>query len=123
MSSAISVLRKRWLALPGIVVLVAIALTAGTLFAANERQQPELPTVSQQSVMDATDPVPAVEPPLAPPAPERVFIQTAETQEEIDLPPIAKEPPKHPNLDSNLNRLAEAASSDQQTRSEGGASG
>ena len=122
MNTGIATLRKRWPALAAAFVLLAVALTAGTLFAANERQQPELPTVSQQTVMDATDPVPAVEPPLAPPSPERVFIQTADTQEEIDLPPIAKEPPTYPNLDSNLNRLAEAASSDQQTRSQDGGS-
>ena len=71
MSSAISVFRKRWPALAAIVVLLAVALATSTLFAANERRQPEPSTVSQQSVMDATDPVRAVEPPEAPPAPER----------------------------------------------------
>ena len=110
MSSAISVLRKqRWLGLAAILVLMAVALTAGTLFAANERRQPESPTVSQQSVMDATDPVRGVEPPQAPPAPERVFIQPDNPEVETDLPPIEKEPPQYPNLDSNLNRLAEQA--------------
>ncbi len=111
MSNAISVLRKRWLALAAIVVLVAIALASGTLFAANERQQqPEPPTIGQQSVMNATDPVPAVEPPLAPPAPERVPAQPDDNgQEEVDLPPIVKAPPTYSNLDSNLNRLAEQA--------------
>ena len=110
MSSAISVLRKRWLALAAIVVLMAVALATGNLFAANERQQrPELPTVGQQSVMDATDLVPAVESPVAPPAPEHVFAQPADDQEEDDLPPIVKVPPTYPNLDSNLNRLAEQA--------------
>ena len=114
MSIAISALRKqRWLALAAILVLMAVALTAGTLFAANERRQPESPTVSQQSVMDATDPVRGVEPPQAPPAPERVFIQPDNPEVETDLPPIEKEPPQYPNLDSNLNRLAEQAAAAQ----------
>ena len=69
MNTGIFTLRKRGLAVAA-ALLLAVALTAGTLFAANERQQqPELPAVSQQSVMDATDPIRAVQPPEAPPAP------------------------------------------------------
>ena len=56
MNTGIATFRKRWPALAAIAVLVAIALTAGTLFAANEWQQPELPAQSEQSVADATDP-------------------------------------------------------------------
>ena len=126
MDTGILTLRKRWPAVAAIAVLLAVALTAGTLFAANERQQqqPELPTVSQQSVMDATDPIRAVQPPEAPPAPERVFTQPDDNyEEETDLPPIVKTPPRYSNLDSNLNRLVDDASSAQQTRSaDGGAS-
>ena len=84
MSSAISVLRKRWLILAAIVVLIAVALTAGNLFAANERQQPENPTVAQQSVTDATDPGRAADLPVAPPAPERVPAQPNDNDEEED---------------------------------------
>ena len=43
------------------------------------------------------------------PVPERVFAQPEGIQEETDLPPIDKEPPEYPNLDSNLNRLAQVA--------------
>ena len=119
MSSAISVFRKRWPALAAIVVLLAVALATSTLFAANERRQPEPSTVSQQSVMDATDPVRAVEPPVAPLAPERVFAQPDDNdEEETDLPPIVKAPPKYPNLDSNLNRLAEQAQAAQAAQQE-----
>ena len=108
MSSAISVLRKRWLALAAIVVLLVVALATGTLFAANERQQSESQIVAQRSVTDAADPGRAADFPAAPPAPERVPAQSDNNdEEEIDLPPIAKAPPTYPNLDSNLNRLAE----------------
>lgn len=48
--------------------------------------------------------------PVVPPAPERVPAQPADNDEqEIGLPPIVKTPPAYPNLDSNLNRLAEQA--------------
>lgn len=112
MSSAISVLRKqRWLGLAAILVLMAVALTAGTLFAANERRQPEPPTVNQQPTADVTNPAPAAK---APPAPERVPVQQADNDEDDDLPPIVKVPPTYPNLDSNLNRLAEQAQAAEQ---------
>ena len=49
--------RKHRLALAAAVaVLLAAALAAGTLFAANERQQPEARPLAQQSVTDAMDP-------------------------------------------------------------------
>ena len=43
------------------------------------------------------------------PVPERVFAQPEDIQEETDLPPVEKDPPEYPNLDSNLNRLAQVA--------------
>ena len=111
MNTGILTLRKRWPALAAIAVLLAVALTAGTLFAANTRPQAELPASGeQQSVADAADPVVAAEPPAAPPAPERVPAQAADNDEEAaDLPPVDKTPPQYPNLDSNLNRLVEEA--------------
>ena len=80
--------RKRWLAVMTVIVLAALALTAGILFAANEPGPPSV----------------AVPPD---PASERILAQAGDNQEQISLPPIAKEPPRYPNLDSNLNRLAE----------------
>ena len=110
MNTGVITLRKRWLAVSAVLALMAVALTAGALFAANGRQQPEAQPLPQQSVADAANPEPAAGLPVAPPAPERVFAQPADNDaEEIDLPPIAKQPPKYPNLDSNLNRLAEQA--------------
>ena len=53
-----------------------------------------------------------------PPAPERVLVQPDDDEEEIDLPPIAKVPPTYPNLDSNLNRLAEQAQAAQAAQQE-----
>ena len=111
MSSAISELRKRWLALAAIVVLLAVALATSTLFAANEReQQAEYPAVAQQSIADAADPGRPADLPAAPLAPERLPAQSDNNdEEEADPPPIAKSPPQYPNLDSNLNRLTEQA--------------
>ena len=44
--------------------------------------------------------------------PEGVSPQADGPKEQVNLPPLpAKEPPEYPNLDSNLNRLAEVASS------------
>ena len=110
MNVGITTLRTRWLALGAAAILLVVVLTAGTLFAANERQQSESQIVVQQSVADAADPDRAVGLPAAPPAPERVPAQQIDNDEqEVDLPPIVKVPPKHPNLDSNLNRLVEEA--------------
>lgn len=110
MPSSDSVFRKRWPFLAAIVALLIVALATGTLFAANERQQPEAQPQPQQSVADAADPGRVVDLPAAPPAPERVPAQQDDNdEEEVDLPPIVKVPPKHPNLDSNLNRLVEQA--------------
>lgn len=59
-------LRKRWPVLAAIVILVAAALTAGTLFAANERSQPVAsPALIEQSVIDATDPGLAADTPVS----------------------------------------------------------
>ena len=78
-----------------VVVLAALALTAGILFAANEPGQPAAMVPQERPG----------------PAPERIFAQPGDNQEEIGLPPITKEPPTYPSLDSNLNRLAEESES------------
>ena len=127
MNTGIATFRKRWPALAAIAVLVAIALTAGTLFAANEWQQPEAPPLTQQPVTDAADPGRAADLPAAPPDPERVPAQQGDHDEDDDdLPPIIKVPPTYPNLDSNLNRLAEqaqAADSQPETADDSGSGG
>ncbi len=110
MNIGITTLRTRWLVLGAAAILLVVALTAGTLFAANGRQQPEAQPQPQQSVAGAADTGLAPNFPAAPPVPERVPAQQGDNdEEEIDLPPIVKVPPKHPNLDSNLNRLVEEA--------------
>ena len=91
MTNTLLGLRKRWLVLVAVVALLAVALTAGSMFAANDPGRPDASLSSG---------------PVAPPAPDRVSAQPDDNGEEgIDLPPIVKSPPKHPNLDSNLNRL------------------
>ena len=124
MNTDLTTLRTRWLALGAATILLVVALTAGTLFAANERQQSESQLLPRQSVADAADSGRAADLPPAPPAPERVPAQPDDNyEEETDLPPIVKTPPQYPNLDSNLNRLVDEASSAQETRSaDGGAS-
>ena len=56
MMKAIPTLRKPWLVLAAAVALLAVVLLAGTLFAANERQEPELLPASKPLTMDETDP-------------------------------------------------------------------
>jgi subtilisin family serine protease len=124
MNTGILTLRKRWPAVAAIAVLLAVALTAGTLFAANEHRRPEPPTVNQQSAADVTNPAPAAKVPAVPPAPERVPAQPDDNdQEEADLPPIVKTPPRYPNLDANLNRLAEVSQAAKQEANSSDGSG
>ena len=58
--------------------------------------------------------------------PERILAQIDGVEEQIDLPPITKEPPRYPNLDSNLSRLVvadtETAADAGRTRSNDGGS-
>ena len=93
--------RKRWLALTMAAVLVASAVTAGILFAADGAKQPGR-NVSLK------------------PVPESVSAQTPDAQEQINLPPVEREPPAYPNLDSNLNRLAEGSQAVRRQASENG---
>lgn len=66
MTPTIPAFRKHWLVLAATVALLAVTLTAGTLFAANERRQPDLRPLSEQLPVDVTDTGIAVE--LLPPA-------------------------------------------------------
>ena len=84
--------RRCWVALAALAVLAFSAFIAGC-------------GPADQSTA-AVNP----EPPAA--TPESVSPQSDGPKEQADLPPLPpKEPPQFPNLDSNLNRLAEVASS------------
>ena len=85
---------KRWFALTALAVLAAMALSSGILFAANAPTPPDV----------------AVAPSPPDPVDGRVFRQTDGMEQQVNLPPITKEPPTYPNLDANLNLLAEASS-------------
>ena len=98
--------RQRWAWVAVSAAALAALATAGVLYATSNPEPAGL-TASQ------------------PPAPERVSLQAPEAQEQINLPPLPpKEPPQYPNLDSNLNQLAEAAAAaprtTDSTSSEGG---
>ena len=82
---------RGWLWIAASIAALATMATAGVLYATS---RPE--TVSlQQSTPTAT---------------ELVSAQPLHPQEQIDLPPLpTKEPPQYPNLDSNLNQLAQDA--------------
>ncbi len=82
---------KQWLTLTALAILLAMALSAGILFAANAPEPPDA----------AVAPIPPE------PVVDRVSLQTDDVQEQVNLPPITKEPPAYPNLDSHLNQLAE----------------
>ena len=84
---------RRWLALSAVILLLGTVLTAGVLFAAND--------LRPGNAGDVTDPT---EPIL-----DRMSLQADDVQAPIDLPSIDKEPPTFPNLDSNLNGLAESS--------------
>ena len=134
MNIGITTLRARWLTLGAAAILLVVALTAGTLFAANGRHQPE--AQPQSSAVGRRRCGYWLRSPISrrPRAvPERVPAQQDgnDEEEEVDLPPIVKVPPQHPNLDANLNRLVEEAETGTQpgvgqqpvaTNSAGGAS-
>ena len=63
MMYSVPTIRKHWLAFGATVILLALALAAGTLFAANERQDPARFPSSEQLMLDGTDPGFATDPP------------------------------------------------------------
>ena len=63
MTYSLSTIRKHWLAFAATVILLAVALAAGTLFAANERQDADLFPSSEQVPLGGTDPGFATDPP------------------------------------------------------------
>ena len=85
--------RRPWLTLAATVVLLTTALTAGLLFAANGPEP--------RDVSGLPSPVEPLD--------DRMSSQPDDTREQVNLPPVTKEPPKYPNLDSNLHQLAETS--------------
>ena len=87
--------RKHWLTLITVMVIAALLLATGVLFAANQTPRPD--AIALQG----------------PPAPEqgRIFAQPDDVQEDFELPPVEKEPLTYPNMDSHLNRLVEETES------------
>lgn len=81
-----------------LVVVIAALATATLSFLPNAPQPNVTATSNAVETPDSYEPVP-----------ERVFAQPEPIQEETDLPPVEKDPPEYPNLDSNLNRLAQVA--------------
>ena len=96
-----------------IFVLLAViiaALAAATLSLLPDAHWPNVTATSNAGeIPDAYEPVS-----------ERVFAHPEGVQEAADLPPIDKEPPDYPNLDSNLNRLAETAAAARRSASADG---
>ena len=87
--------RKHWFTLMTVMVIAALLLTTGILFAANQTPRPDAIALQE------------------PPAPEqgRIFAQPDDVQEDFELPPVEKEPLTYPNMDSHLNRLVEETES------------
>ena len=90
MNNVVMTLRKFWLAAFAVLAVLGFVVGCGP---------------ADRSMATITpEPVAAT--------PEGVSPQTDGPKEQTDLPPLPpKEPPQYPNLDSNLNRLAEVASS------------
>ncbi len=87
--------RKHWLTLITVMVIAALLMTTGILFAANQAPRP--------------DAIASQEPPA--PEQERILAQPADVLEAFELPPVEKEPLTYPNMDSHLNRLVEKTES------------
>ena len=87
--------RRHWLILTTVIVVTALFMATGILFAANQTPRPDVIVLQE------------------PPAPgqERVFAQPDDVQEVFELPPVEKEPLTYPNMDSHLNRLVEETES------------
>ena len=87
--------RKHWLSLITVMVIAALLMTTGILFAANQAPQPDVIVLQE---------------PQAPES-ERILAQPADVQQAFELPPVEKEPLTYPNMDSHLNRLVEKTES------------
>ena len=82
-----------------LLVVIIAALAAATLSFLPNAHRPNV--IATSNAVEMPDPYE--------PVPERVFAQPEPIQEETGLPPVEKDPPDYPNLDSNLNRLAQVA--------------
>ena len=94
--------RRHWLKVATIVVLLAMALAAGCGPAAPSG------TVASSEPLPP-EPAPAQQTPQEP----------AEHREQDGIPPNGKEPATYPNLDANLNRMAESSKSTTNGRTAG----
>ncbi len=92
-----------WSTLVFLAVTIAALATATQFFLPNAHGLNVTATAKAVETPEANEPVPNE------PVPERVFAQPELIVEETDLPPVEKDPTDYPNLDSNLNRLAQAA--------------
>ncbi len=81
-----------------LAVIIAALATVTLSFLPNAHGPNVTATSNAGGIPDAYEPVA-----------ERVFAHPEGIHEAADLPPIDKDPPDYPNLDSNLNRLAETA--------------
>lgn len=65
MPNSDSVFRKRWPALAAVAVVLAVAVTAGSMFAANSGEQPVQEAAAAQAQADLTDPGRHASPPAS----------------------------------------------------------
>lgn len=95
-----SVFHKRWPFLAAVAVVLAVAVAAGSMFAANSGEQPVQEAAAAQAQPDLTDPGRHANPP----APADAIVEPREPR--VPAAPRAVAPPPQDGQDPGVNQVA-----------------
>lgn len=101
-----SVFRQRWPFVAAVAVVVAVAVVAGSMFAANSGEPPVQEAAAAQAQPDLTDPGLYA----APPAPNAAMASPGSPSQPA-LPAAAVAPPAQPDPDPGMNQVVPEGSS------------